>query len=60
MYHEDFFDECVNAIKDKRVEEIMKKDFVTIELSSNTMALMADFLQTDTHFVPVMENNKVV
>jgi predicted transcriptional regulator len=24
------------------------------------MALMADFLQTDTHFVPVMENNKVV
>lgn len=60
MYRKGFFTEMCQSIKDKTVKEIMRKDFVSVTLEDNIMAITADFLKNDLYIVPVMKDKKLV
>src|SRR3989344_8613883 len=52
-----FFRERCREIKDKKVSEVMRKDFLKVNLSTNIMAVMADFLKNDLYIIPVVDDN---
>lgn len=58
MYTPGFFGEMVREIADKKVKEIMREDFVSVKLSTNIMAVTADFLNNDLYIVPVLDDEK--
>ncbi len=60
MYRKGFFSEMCQAIKDKPVKEIMRKDFVQVSLEDNIMAVTADFLKNDLYIVPVIDKKKLI
>ena len=60
MYRQGFFHEMCNEIKDKKIKEIMRKEFVKVSLHDNIMAITADFLKNDLYIVPVVEDDKLV
>lgn len=60
MYRQGFFHEICNEIKDKKIKEIMRKEFVTVSVHDNIMAITADFLKNDLYIVPVIENDKLI
>ena len=60
MYKRGFFTEMCQHIKDQSVSDIMRKDFVKVELDDNIMAVTADFLKNDLYVVPVMDHGKLL
>jgi len=60
MYRKGFFSEQSKSIQDKLVSEIMRKDFVSVSLHENIMAVTADFLKNDLYIVPVVDKKKLV
>lgn len=60
MYKPGFFAEMCHSIKDKKVSTIMRRDFVSVSLSDNIMAVTADFLKNDLYIVPVIENGELL
>jgi predicted transcriptional regulator len=60
MYKHGFFDEQCQKIQDQKVETIMRTEFTSVELTSNTLAILADFLNYDLYKVPVMKDGKLV
>lgn len=60
MYRRGFFSENAQAIKNKPVTEIMRKNFVAVSLHDNIMAITADFLKNDLYIVPVIEQGKLI
>lgn len=60
MYKRGFFTEMCQQIKDMPVSKIMRKDFVSVTLSENIMAVTADFLKNDLYIVPVVEKKELV
>jgi predicted transcriptional regulator len=60
MYKEGFFTEMCQRLKDEPVSKIMRKDFVSVNLHDNIMAVTADFLNNDLYIVPVVEKKKLV
>ncbi len=60
MYRKGFFHERAEEIKDKKISEIMRLDFVTVSLRTNIMAIMSDFLKNDLYIVPVVEQGKLI
>lgn len=60
LYHENFFEEQCESIKNKSVQEIMRTDFTSVTRQTNIMAIMADFLKNDLYLVPVIEEGKLI
>ncbi len=60
MYRRGFFHEQAAAIKDLTVKKIMRRDFVTVNLKTNIMTIMSDFLRNDLYIVPVVEKGELV
>jgi predicted transcriptional regulator len=60
MYIPGFFAEMCHSIKDKKVSKIMRRDFVSVSLSDNIMAVTADFLKNDLYIVPVIEKGELL
>lgn len=60
MYVQGFFHETCQAIQDKPVSEIMRKKFVAVDLETNILSVMADFLENDLYIVPVIERKKLI
>jgi len=60
MYRRGFFHEICNEIKNKKIKEIMRREFVKVTLEDNIMTIAADFLKNDLYIVPVIENDKLI
>lgn len=60
MYQPNFFKEEAEKIKDKKVKDIMRKDFITANIQTSIMTIAADFLKNDLYIIPVIEEEKVV
>ena len=60
MYRMGYFSERSQEIKDKKVKDIMRRNFVWVDLETNIMAITADFLKNDLYIVPVIEKNKLI
>jgi predicted transcriptional regulator len=60
MYKKGFFQEQCQAIKTVKVKEIMRKNFTQVSLTTNILAVTADFLKNDLYIVPVIENGKLL
>lgn len=60
MYKRGFFTEMCQEIKDKPVSSIMRKEFVSVNLHDNIMAVTADFLKNDLYIVPVLDKGSLI
>lgn len=60
MYRKGFFSDQCRSILDKKVTEVMRKNFVSVALDENILAITADFLKNDLYIVPVIDKNKLV
>lgn len=60
MYKHRFFDEQCQKIQNKPVSEIMRTNFTSVELNSNTLSILADFLNHDLYKVPIMKDGELV
>lgn len=60
MYRQGFFAEICQQLKDKPVTSIMRKEFISVSLEDNIMAVTADFLKNDLYIVPVIENKTLI
>jgi CBS domain-containing protein len=60
MYKRGFFTEMCQELKDRPVSEVMRKEFVSVDLHDNIMAITADFLKNDLYLVPVIENGELL
>jgi predicted transcriptional regulator len=59
MYKSGFFEELCQEIADKKVTEVMRKKFITVQLETSIMEIAADFLHNDLYIVPVVENEEL-
>jgi len=56
-----FFKEMCDSVAEMKVKDIMRKDFLKVDLKTNIMAVMTDFLLKDLYHVPVVdENDRVI
>ncbi len=60
MYKKGFFHERCMEIKSKKVKQIMRTNYIQVGLSTNILAVTADFLKNDLYIVPVVEDGKLV
>jgi CBS domain-containing protein len=60
MYKVGFFTEMCQQIKNKPVTAVMRKEFVSVTVKDNIMAVTADFLKNDLYIVPVIEEKKLI
>ncbi len=60
MYKQGFFTEMCQQLKDKPVTEVMRKEFISVDLDDNIMAVTADFLKNDLYLVPVLQKGKLL
>lgn len=60
LYKHGFFhDQCVEIGK-RKVADIMRRTFLTVDLHTNMMAVMTDFLNNDLYIVPVVEKGRLI
>jgi tRNA nucleotidyltransferase (CCA-adding enzyme) len=60
MYKPGFFTEMCQQIKDEPVSTVMRKEFITVNLDDNIMAVTADFLKNDLYIVPVIQKGELL
>jgi predicted transcriptional regulator len=60
MYKKGFFQEQCRAIKDEKVKDVMRTNFIQVSMNTNILAVTADFLKNDLYIVPVIEEGKLV
>jgi predicted transcriptional regulator len=60
MYKKGFFQEQCLLVKDKRVKEIMRTNYIQVTMTTNILAVTADFLENDLYIVPVLEEGNLV
>lgn len=60
MYRRGFFTEMCQQLKDRPISEIMRKDFISVSLHENIMAVTADFLKNDLYIVPVLDKKELI
>jgi len=60
MYKPGFFTEMCQSLKDEPISQIMRKEFVSVDLEDNIMAITADFLKNDLYLVPVIEKGQLL
>lgn len=60
MYKPSFFQEQCDALKNSKVKEIMRKDFIVATPTTSVMEVAADFLRNGLYLVPICEKGKVI
>lgn len=60
MYKKGFFHEQCKAVKHMSVKDVMRKNFVSVDLETNIMSVLADFLLNDLYIVPVIRKEKLI
>lgn len=60
MFKSGMFSEVCQELSQKKVKDIMRKDYLTVELDTNIFSVMSDFLVNDLYIVPVLKNNKLI
>ena len=60
MYVQGFFHQICQNLKDRPISEVMRKKFITVDLQTNILAIMSDFLEHDLYVVPVMDGDKLL
>jgi len=60
MYKKGFFQERCIEIKQKKVKDLMRTDYIEVTFETNIMAITADFLKNDLYIVPVFNQKKLV
>lgn len=60
MYTRGFFHEMCKELKERTAADLMRKNFVSVKLTDNIMAVIADFLENDLYVVPVIKDKKLV
>lgn len=60
MYKRGFFTEMCQQLKDRPVTEVMRREFISVQLDDNIMVVTADFLKNDLYIVPVIEDKKLI
>lgn len=60
MYTPGFFMESCKEIRHRKVSDVMRKQFITVDTTSNIMVVMSDFLQNDLYLIPVVEKGKLL
>lgn len=60
MFKKGFFREMCEDLSGKLVKDVMRTEYVDVNLETNIMAVMADFLQNDLYLVPVVEDGKLL
>jgi predicted transcriptional regulator len=60
MYRVGFFAEICLQLKTKPVTSVMRKEFISVTLDDNIMAVTADFLKNDLYIVPVMDKHNLI
>lgn len=60
MFKEGMFKEACMSLAGNKVRDLMRTDFMSVNLKTNIMAVMADFLKNDLYIVPVIDNRKLI
>lgn len=60
MYRKGFFSQECREVAEKKITEVMRKDFVSVTRDENIMAVTADFLRNDLYIVPVIEKGELI
>lgn len=60
MYKKGFFTQMCQEIQNISVKKIMRKNYVSVSLHDNIMAVTADFLYNDLYVVPVIEKKELI
>jgi len=60
MYRPGFFTDMCQQLKNTSISSLMRKDFTSVDLDDNIMAVTADFLKNDLYIVPVIEKGKLI
>jgi len=60
MYKRGFFTDMCQELKNTSITELMRKEYVVVNLHDNIMAVTADFLKNDLYIVPVVEKGKLL
>lgn len=60
LYREGYVEEQIQAIATRPIAQIMRREFVTVEVEDNLLAIMADFLQNDLYILPVLDKGVFV
>ena len=60
MFKKGFFREMCEELASMPVSDVMRTEYVDVNLETNIMAVMADFLQNDLYLVPVVEEGKLL
>ncbi len=60
MYKGGYFQEVCQEVANKKVSEVMRKEFTVAEKDTNLMEIAVDFLQNDLYIIPVIENKKLI
>lgn len=60
MYKRGFFTDMCQELKNVPITQLMRKEYVVVNLHDNIMAVTADFLKNDLYIVPVVEKGKLL
>lgn len=58
MYQEGFFEELCQQLGDKKVKDVMRKDYITVDPHTPILEILADFLHHDLYAVPVINDKQ--
>lgn len=60
LYKPNFFQELCLELKDKKVKDVMRKEFIIASPETSVLEIAADFLHNDLYIVPVMQNHELI
>ncbi len=63
MYKKGFFTQLCHELENQPVSRVMRRNFQSVTLEDNIMAVTADFLKNDLYIVPVVssdDNHKLI
>ncbi len=60
MHKHHFFAEMCEKVANKKVSDIMCREFITAKPDTHLMTIAADFLKNNLFIVPIVDNNKVI
>lgn len=60
MYRKGFFSENAQRVKKMKVKDVMRKQFMIVDLDDNIMAVTAEFLKGDLYIVPVINEGELI
>lgn len=60
LYRKGFFAELCQDMKSRPITEVMRTEIVSVDLKTNILTVLADFLQNDLYIIPVIEQGHLI